>query len=411
MRAPGRGKLMLMRAVPGSVDASTDLRTAGPAAHIEQAFVTLFGPGDRLLRVAGTAPKNPEAMVEVVIDEKPLCDAMLAFAERILALSLAISLITAALVYFALHLLLVRPMRRVTESMTRFRDDPEDPASRIRPSNRTDEIGVAEAELASMQEALAAALHQKTRLAALGIAVTKINHDLKNILSSARLVSDRLAENEDPKVSRSANTLMKTIDRAVHLCQQTLNFTQEGPPKLAVTRFDLSGLVDEVAAELAPDAGTPAEADREDTAAAGPLVNRLPAGLEVEADRDQLYRVFANLCRNAVEAGAAQVHVSAKAASGALELEIADDGPGLPPRARENLFQPFAGTAKAGGTGLGLAIARDLVRAHGGELSLSDSTSEGTRFRLRLPRRAARAAPGPAEEAAARDDADLRKAG
>ena len=339
LRRPGEGKLMLMRESPGQVDASFDLRSAGAATLVADAFASLIGPGDRVIRVVGRSPHQPAASVEVVIDEAPLCQAMFAFGERILALSLVISLMTAALVYVALHLLLVRPMRRVTASMTRFREDPEDLTAQIRPSNRTDEIGVAERELASMQARLAASLHQKTRLAALGIAVTKVNHDLKNILSSARLVSDRLADSDDPDVRRIAPTLVRTIDRAVHLCQQTLNFTQEGPPQLELSRFDLSELVADVATEIAPaesvgertgtggrgtggqgtgGQGTggqgPGDQITGGRAPAGPVLNRLPAGLEVEADRDQLYRVFANLLRNAVEAGATAVTVTADSA-------------------------------------------------------------------------------------------------
>jgi signal transduction histidine kinase len=390
LRRPGEGKLMLTREGAGEIGASYDLRDAGALALVSDAFSSLLGPGDRQLRIVGTSPHQPDATVEVVIDEQPLCRAMLAFGERILALSLAISLMTAALVYVALHLLLVRPMRRITGTMTRFREDPEDQASQITPSDRADEIGVAERELASMQQRLAAALHQKTRLAALGIAVTKVNHDLKNILSSARLVSDRLADSEDPDVRRTAPTLLKTIDRAVHLCQQTLNFTQEGPPQLELSRFDLSELVADIAREQAATGGAAGDGDADADAdgVEGPVDNRLPEGLQVEADRDQLYRVFANLIRNAVEAGAATVTVSAEIGDGQLAIAVTDDGPGLPPRARENIFQPFSGTVKQGGTGLGLAIARDLVRAHGGDIQLQRSDAEGTRFRIDLPRRA-----------------------
>ncbi|MBK1696730.1 sensor histidine kinase [Rhodovibrio salinarum] len=381
LKRPDRGKLMLMREPPGPVHASYDLRGAGAFALIADAFGSLTSPGDRVIRVVGTSPHQPNAMVEVVIEEKPLCQAMFAFGERILVLSLAISLITAALVYVALHLMMVRPMRRVTASMTRFREDPEDVTAQIQPSNRTDEIGVAERELASMQGRLATALHQKTRLAALGIAVTKVSHDLKNILASARLVSDRLADSGDPDVRRLAPTLVKTIDRAVHLCQQTLNFTQEGPPRLEISRFDLAMLVEDIAGEIAA-------AQTSDSLAAGPVVNHLPTELEVEADRDQLYRVFSNLLRNAVEAGATRVEVAAQTHNGDLSVTIADDGPGLPPRVRDNIFQPFSGTMKQGGTGLGLAIARDLVRAHGGDITLTGTDASGTAFQIELPRRA-----------------------
>ena len=92
-----------------------------------------------------------------------------------------------------------------------------------------------------------------------------------------------------------------------------------------------------------------------------------------------------NLARNAVEAGAHRLRFSAAREGNAVAIEVVDDGPGLPPKARDNLFRPFFGSARPGGSGLGLAIARELMRAHGGELALVSSTASGTVFRLILP--------------------------
>jgi len=386
-RRPGAGKLMLMREPPGMVDASFDLRRSGPPRMIREALISLFGPGDRVLRVVGPRPDGA-GEVEVVIDERPLTTALRGYGERVLGLSLIISFITAALVYMSLHLLMVRPMRRLTESMTRFRRDPENAGNRITPSDRLDEIGTAESELSAMQSDLAAALHQKTRLAALGIAMTKISHDLKNILATAQLISDRLTASDDPEVRRVAPRLERAIDRAVNLCMQTLNFTREGPPSLDLTSIALADLVDEVAGTL------PAAEQGK-----GHVINQVPADLGLRADRGQLYRVLVNLLQNAIEAGATTVTVIAAADGETIAMRIADDGPGLPPRARENLFQPFAGTVKRGGTGLGLAIARDLVRAHGGDLTLESTSGTGTTFHIHLTgREAAPAATGRAAD-------------
>lgn len=70
---------------------------------------------------------------------------------------------------------------------------------------------------------------------------------------------------------------------------------------------------------------------------------------------------------------------------GEIAIEIADNGPGLPPRAQENLFRPFFGSARPGSSGLGLAIARELMRVQGGEIALVETTGAGTVFRLTLP--------------------------
>ncbi|HEX9770848.1 MAG TPA: HAMP domain-containing sensor histidine kinase, partial [Kiloniellales bacterium] len=371
---PGVGKLMLMDMPPDHIHATYDLREAGFFTLIRDAFAVLWGEPMRVIRVLGPPPKDDRLLVEVVLDETPLRQEMLAFSQRILALSLVISLFTAALVYLSLHWLMVRPMRRISDSMSAFREDPEDASRVIRPSDRNDEIGFAEHELAAMQEGIRGALQQKTRLAALGIAVTKINHDLRNILATAQLVSDRLERSDDPEVKRVTPTLMTAIDRAVSLCGETLDFTREGMPNLKLSRFDLCDLAADVAGDL------PGEVNGEPV-----WHNLLDRELEIEADREQLYRVLSNLGQNAIQAGASRVEVTAERVDGRLRVRVSDNGPGLPPRARANLFQPFTGSARAGGTGLGLAIARDLVRAHGGEIRLEHSTAEGTSFCLELP--------------------------
>ncbi|HEV2336144.1 MAG TPA: HAMP domain-containing sensor histidine kinase [Stellaceae bacterium] len=364
---------MLDSAMPPQPAVTFDMTKGNVPIWIERSFETLFSTGNRVMRVLGRSPKEPDATVELLLDEAPLRRELRGFAIRILELSIVTSLTTAALVYLSLHWLLVRPMRRITASMTAFREDPEDASRRIVPSGKRDEIGGAEKELAMLQETVRQALGQRARLAALGTAVTKINHDLRAILATARLVSDGLAASAAPEVRRVAPRLFDAIDRAVALCTQTLDFSREGAPPLAPTRFALLPLVEEIEPGLAVGA---------DRLAVEPVV---PAGLTLWADRDQLYRVLLNLAQNAVEAGARHLRLDAAVADGATVIDIADDGHGLPPRARDNLFRPFFGSARPGGTGLGLAIARELMRAQGGDLALVETTGEGTIFRLTFP--------------------------
>jgi len=370
---------MLARSMPPPVDAVVDLRTATFVSLIADAFAALAQPRDRVLRVIDRSPKDPAQRVEVVMDERPMIAAMIDYSERILALSVVISLITAGLVFLSLAGMLVRPMRRLTESMVAFRRDPEHAEPAFAPDRRDDEIGVAQRELVAMQDALGTALRQRERLAALGTAVAKINHDLRGILSTAALLSERLSESADPEVRRVTPRLMGAIDRAVDLCGQTLSYTQDGVLPLRRAKVDLAALVEEAGAEVA--SSLRLDGGRAEAA----WTSRVPAGLTLSADGDQLARALANLGRNAVQAGADSVTVEAQRADGRLVLTVADNGPGLPPRARENLFQPFAGSARAGGTGLGLAIAREIARAHGGDLRLVESTGSGTVFALELP--------------------------
>jgi signal transduction histidine kinase len=363
---------------PPRPDFTIDLTHPDILLAIRGSFRTLLGTGNRALRVLGSSITDPTETVEVLLDEAPLRAELWDFGVRILELSIVISLITAALVYLSLQWLLVRPMQRITSSMMNFRGDPEDGSRVIAASSRHDEIGVAERELAVLQKTVRQALGQRARLAALGTAVTKINHDLRNILATARLVTDGLTASAAPEVRRVAPRLIDAIDRAIALCTHTLDFSREGSAPLAPSRFQLAALVDEVGAGLG-------------LSDDGPVFEcTIPRELTAEADRDQLYRVLSNLARNAVEAGARTLRVTAMSENGMIVIDIGDDGPGLPPKARENLFRPFFGSARPGGSGLGLAIARELMRAHGGELTLVASTATGTVFRLTLPAPAVR---------------------
>ena len=371
--------LRLDGANPPRPDITIDLTHPDIWLAIRGSFRTLFGSTMRVLRVLGPSTAVSAETVEVLLDERPLHDEMWDFGMRILELSIVISLVTAALVYLSLQWLLVRPMQRITASMMNFREDPEDASRMTAGSGRRDEIGIAERELAMLQRTVRQALGQRARLAALGTAVTKINHDLRNILATARLVTDGLAASAAPEVSRVAPRLLDAIDRAIALCTRTLDFSREAAPPLARARFPLASLI----AEIAPDLGLSEEGMAIESAIA--------PDLEIEADRDQLYRVLLNLARNAVEAGAHRLRFAAARENGAIAIEVSDDGPGLPPKAQDNLFRPFFGSGRPGGSGLGLAIARELTRAHGGELTLVSTTGSGTVFRLTLPGRAARA--------------------
>lgn len=376
LRRPSSKALMLSRNMPPKVHASYDMRDKEFFALIGEALSVMWNTDRRMIRIVGPSPTNPDVLVETVISEWALRELMLDYSARILLLSIVISLMTATLVYLSLQWLFVRPMLGITDSMVNFRRDPDDARRLIRPSRRRDEIGRAERELAQMQSRLRDALKQRTRLAALGTAVTKINHDLRNILATAQLVSDHVSDSDDPNVRRIAPTLLGAIDRAVALCSRTLGFANEGTPAPQLTHFDLAGLVSDIATEISV---------RESQT--GMIENSVPRDFDIFADRDQLYRAISNLVLNAFQAGATKVSVSASTNADQTEssIEIADNGPGLPNKVKEHLFEPFQGSARVGGTGLGLAIARDLMRGHGGDAELARTGEDGTVFILCLP--------------------------
>ena len=381
LRKPGRKILMLSTKMPPSVDLTIDLGRGSFPVWVRDAFQALARNENRILRVIGVAPNDAGVGIEVILDETPMRQAMYAYSGRILQLSIVISLITAGFLYFSLQWLLVGPIYRLTHAMTEFRDNPEDETRTISPSGRDDEIGVAERELAGMQNDVRAALRQKTRLATLGAAVAKINHDLRNSLATAMLVSDRLADIDDPEVKKVTPRFYDAMDRAVDLCSQTLNYVSDGTPPMECSHFHVHELVAEVGSALS---------SREAPDAPGSAVewrNEVDFELDVEADRGQLFRVLNNLGRNARLAGAGSVRIGARLEGGRILIDVADDGPGLSDKARDGIFQPFAGSSRDGGTGLGLVIAKDIMRAHGGDIELLETGASGTTFRMALPAR------------------------
>lgn len=373
------GQVMLGRKT--SVDQVYDLREAAAWRMIVDSLATLAGPGTRTIRVVGPSPYYPATVVDIVLPEAPLRLAMLDYSWRILALSIVLSLIVALAVFLSLRLMIVMPLARLAAALQRFRDQPEDAASDLRPSRRRDEIGIVERELAEMQARVRQALLQKTRLAALGAAVSRIHHDLRNILASGVLLSERLDASADPTVRKVAPRLIEALERAARLCAETLRFARSRPAPPRPRRFALHGLVADVF-----DTGAPPGVDER---------NEVPPDLALQADPDQLYRVLLNLVRNAREAlreRGGVVAIGAAADAAGVRITVADDAGGLPEAVCQHLFEPFSTTGKPNGTGLGLAIARELMRAQGGDISLLETSERGTTFLLELPARCVAAA-------------------
>ncbi|MEL6679341.1 MAG: HAMP domain-containing sensor histidine kinase [Pseudomonadota bacterium] len=375
-------ELVLATPMPGPVDATYDMRNATVVSLITDMFATIGARTDRVIRIIGNPVQGGGTAIEITMSEAPLREALIDYGFRILLLSLFISVVTAALLFLAVRRFIVRPMRRVVENMTHFRDDPEDPRRIMKPKSSILELKGAEVALNEMQTSLVSALKQKDRLASLGSAVAKVSHDLRNMLSVAQLVADRLEISQDPAVKRVAPKLVSNITRAVNLCESTLAYGKAEEPQPEKRPLALYALIaDVLEAELA---------HGDDKVA---LRNEVPPELQISADPEQLYRVFANLIRNArqamensAEGGA--VTVSAIPVTGeesGCEITIHDTGPGLPTKAVEYLFKPFQGSSRRGGTGLGLAIAAELVRGHGGALELLETSSQGTTFVIRLP--------------------------
>ena len=374
-------QLVLDSPIPQPISATFDLRKPGAFELIRDAMARLLEPEEQVVRLIGAPVREAGLLIEVTMETSSLRAEMIEYGLRILILSAVISVITAFLLFLAVRRLLVRPIKGVVAIMKAYADAPEDMSRIIHPQASVTELREAEEALKALQTELTQALRQKDRLAQLGAAVSKISHDLRNILTSAQLFTDRIETSEDPLVRRMAPKLVNSISRAVHLCESTLAFGKAEEPQPRLSMVPLAEVVGDVV-------------DSERLATEGREISfseDIPKGMFVRADADQLFRVLSNLVGNARQAIVAhgqpgEICISAHEDPEAWIIEVTDTGPGLPAKAREHLFQPFQGRASKGGTGLGLAISSELVRGHGGTLKLARSGPEGTCFAICLPK-------------------------
>ena len=374
-------QLALSSPIPSPIDATYDMRSPKAMVLISDAMQTLIDPQERIVRVIGSPVLDGGLLIEVTMDEMPLRNAMIDYGLNVLALSAVISIITALLLFGAVQYLLVRPIKRVVGHMQSYAKAPEDARRIITPSASVTELRDAEVALQVMQTELTSALKQKERLAQLGGAVAKVSHDLRNILTSAQLFTDRIEGSDDPLVKRMAPKLVGSITRAVNLCESTLAFGRVDEPAPALARVNLASIVSDVIDSERLAAGDFDISFSED----------IPATMTLRADSEQLFRAIFNLVRNARQA------IMATHQSGEIKVEgyeddiawwirVTDTGPGLPSKAQDHLFQPFQGGVRKGGSGLGLVIAADLVRGHGGRLELAATGPDGTSFVIQLPK-------------------------
>ncbi|MET0605823.1 MAG: HAMP domain-containing sensor histidine kinase [Beijerinckiaceae bacterium] len=355
-----------------------DLRTPSWWSSIRDAFGTLVGPQMQMIRAVGSGMDSMD-FVEIVLPERPIRVELRQFSLNVLSVTLFISVLTGLLVYLTLHLLIVRPVRRLSDNVSSFAGDPEDARRIITPTGRSDEIGAVETAVADMEKTLAREFREKKHLAALGLAVSKINHDLRNMLASAQLISDRLSQVPDPVTQRFAPKLVSALDRAIAFCQSTLAYGKISEQEPQRERVQLAELVRDIAESLGLDADHPVK-----------LVERIPPAFAISADREHIYRTLLNLMRNAVQAlsasersGGAITIIGWRSSGGAI-IDVIDDGPGIDSALQPRLFQAFTATGRPGGVGLGLAIAAELIQLNGGTIVLRE-TEEGAAFRITLP--------------------------
>ncbi len=378
-------ELILSSPIPSQIEATYDLRGAGLFALMRDALDEMRRSEPRIIRVIGDPVREAGLLIEITLDTGRLQQELWEYGKRILLLSLVISGVTALLLYLSIRFFVVAPMQRVIRSMQDYAESPQDATRILTPNSSIRELREAEEALNRMQTDLTGLLRQKDRLAQLGGSVARISHDLRNMLTTASMLADRMEMSDDPSVKRAAPKLVGSLSRAINLCESTLAFgkAEEPPPKLAPLR--LAAVIEDVVESEKLAVAEGAEVT---------FLTDLGKDLVLRADGEQIFRVLSNLVRNARQAIEATkqpgvIEILAKPAmheaQKGIAIRIGDTGPGLPAKAREHLFEAFQGGARKGGVGLGLAIAAELVRGHGGRLDLIRSDQDGTEFRIWLP--------------------------
>ncbi|KZL20198.1 Sensor histidine kinase TmoS [Pseudovibrio axinellae] len=379
-----RRKLIAMDSSEMNITKMIDITRDSPWGGVSCSLQFLTGLRKGQIRVIGDVDMRAGGRVDMVFPASLLRDDLRAYALNILQLSLIISCLTAALVYLSIRSLLLRPLQRLTGSMMRFAESPENAREIIKLSGRSDELGEAEIQLQSMQRSLNQTLSQQRRMAALGLAVSKINHDMRNLLASAQLFLERLELLPDPTVQRIAPKILATLDRAASYTSAVLSYgkAQEAAPELRVIR--LAAVLRDVEEVLGlsrnPDGIR--------------MYINVPESQELEADPEQIFRVLLNLCRNSVQAMetskpasgiVCRIEVHSQVEGEMLSIYVSDTGPGIPEKAQNGLFKAFQTSGKVGGIGLGLAIATEIVVAHGGKITLEKEITSGACFKIQLP--------------------------
>ncbi len=230
----------------------------------------------------------------------------------------------------------------------------------IKPEGAT-EVRQAGAAFNRMQERIRRFLQQRTEMLA------GVSHDLRTPLTRLRLALAMLPAQDE--LRQDVADMTADVEEMERMIRGYLSFARgEGTEQARVV--DLVQLLEDVAAGARRTGAT--------------IALEAPAALYVPLRPDALRRAITNLVDNACRHARRMVVGVAAVGPRSIQVTVDDDGPGIPPERREGVFRAFESGA-AGGTGLGLTIARDIVRAHGGEIMLEDSPLGGLRARVQLP--------------------------
>jgi two-component system NtrC family sensor kinase len=223
---------------------------------------------------------------------------------------------------------------------------------------------------------------QSERLAAIGQTIAALSHHIKNIMQGVRFGSDMvrmgLPALDKELLAKGWRLVEKNQAKIDDLILDMLSFSKEREPAIEAT--DLNGVVGEVLEVVR---------GRAEGSGIALEFQPMPELGPVPCDADGIHRALLNIVSNAVDAvedvESPRVTVTVRKVEGFAEVSVTDNGPGIPPAKREEIFKPFVSTKGGKGTGLGLPVSRKTLREHGGDVIVNSEPGEGTEFVLRLP--------------------------
>jgi signal transduction histidine kinase len=277
---------------------------------------------------------------------------------------------------------IVRPVRRLADATERIAQG--DLSTRVvaRGQHELADLGRAFNRMAADLTQSREQLRQAERQAAWAEMARQVAHEIKNPLTPMRMTAQlvlKARKDNDPRLAELTDRLARgVLDQTTALARIAADFQQfAGPPMREVETIAADHLLGEVEELFLAAAEIGGVAVR---------FERGAAGASVDADRQEMRRVFLNLIQNGIAAcnGRGTVVVRSSREDGRVVFRVTDDGAGIPARVQERLFEPYF-TTKSSGTGLGLAICKRILQAHGGSIALESSRPGATTFRIELP--------------------------
>jgi signal transduction histidine kinase len=225
---------------------------------------------------------------------------------------------------------------------------------------------------------LQAQLMQSERMAATGELAAQIAHEINNplgIIKNYVGIAKLLMPEEDPN-RENMKIVDQEINRIAGIVRRLLKFAKPGAEDIQPVR--INQVLEELLALLR------GQLFRRKIEVSAELAENLP---EVNVSTDQIRQVFLNLIKNAEDAmpDGGKLTVRTRYRKGKVEIDVADDGCGIPPENIKNIFEPFFTTKGVKGTGLGLSVSYGIIKNYNGEISVDSEPGRGTTFTIQLP--------------------------